>query len=90
MCREADAPTRLRKAVREQIKSGGPPREALVLGGSLYEEIHSCLQFTVDEIRAAVEEAPFPNGETAVHALPEQAIQNCLKREPIPSNTPCF
>jgi len=80
MCREADGPDEVRKAVREQIKSGAHLVKLMCSGGAYTEgeSIHA-VQFTVDEIRAAVEEAHVSERRTAVHALPEQAIQNCLE-----------
>lgn len=80
MCREADGPDEVRKAVREQIKAGAHLIKLMCSGGAYTEgeSIHAT-QLTPEEIRAAVEEAHTAERKTAVHALPEQAIQNCLE-----------
>jgi imidazolonepropionase-like amidohydrolase len=80
MCREADGPQEVRKAVREQVKAGADLIKLMCSGGAYTEgeSIHAT-QLTLEEIRAATEEAHVTKRKVAAHALSEAAIQNCLE-----------
>jgi len=80
MGREADGVQDVRKAVREQIKTGAHLIKLMCSGGAYTqgESIHAT-QLTPDEILTAVEESHIAERKVAAHALPQQAIQNCLE-----------
>ena len=60
--READGPDEVRKAVREQLKGGADFIKIMSSGGFSHypHEDPEATQFTVDELRAAAEEALMP------------------------------
>ena len=79
MGREADGVDEVRKAVREQVKSGAQLVKIMASGGAYTpgESIHAT-QMAPDEIRAAVEEAHRAHKRIAAHALNAAAIGNVL------------
>ena len=80
MAREADGPDEVRKAVREQIKAGADVIKLMCSGGAYTKgESIWATQMTVEEIRAAVDEAGIAERRVAAHALPPRAITNCLE-----------
>lgn len=79
MSREADGVDEVRKAVREEIKSGAGLVKIMASGGAYTpgESIHAT-QMAPDEIQAAVDEAHRAHRRIAAHALNAAAIGNVL------------
>ena len=79
IAREADGPDEVRKAAREQIKAGADTVKLMATGGSATpgQDIHAS-QFTVDEIKAAVETAHMMGRTVAAHCHGTGGITNCL------------
>ena len=79
MSHEADGVGEVRKAVREEVKSGAQLIKIMASGGAYTpgESIHAT-QMAPDEIRAAVEEAHRAHKRIAAHALNAVAIANVL------------
>ena len=80
MCREADGPDEVRKAVREQIKAGADLIKLMGSGGAYTqgESIHS-MQLSREEITVAVQTAKAAGKKVAIHALPDLAICTALE-----------
>jgi len=77
MGREADGPSEVQKAVREQIKLGAQVVKLMCSGGAYGEhEDITDTQLTPEEIRAAVMAAHAAGKRVAAHALPAAAIIN--------------
>lgn len=76
----ADGPTEVRKAVREQLRQGADHVKIMVSGGvaSPYDPLDS-VQYTLDEIRAAVEEAAAFKRYVCAHAYPAEAIARAVE-----------
>ena len=79
IAREADGPDEVRKAAREQIKAGADVVKLMATGGSATpgQDIHAS-QFTVEEIKAAVETAHMMGRTVAAHCHGVGGIRNCL------------
>lgn len=79
IAREADGPDEVRKAAREQIKAGADLVKLMATGGSATpgQDIHAS-QFTVEEIKAAVETAHMMGREVAAHCHGVGGIRNCM------------
>ena len=79
IAREADGPDEVRKAAREQIKAGADTVKLMATGGSATpgQDIMAS-QFTVSEIRAAVETAHMMGRTVAAHCHGTGGIKNCL------------
>ncbi len=79
IAREADGPDEVRKAAREQIKAGADTVKLMATGGSATpgQDIMAS-QFTVDEIKAAVETAHMMGRTVAAHCHGAGGIKNCL------------
>ena len=79
IAREADGPDEVRKAAREQIKAGADTVKLMATGGSATpgQDIMAS-QFTVDEIKAAVETAHMMGRTAAAHCHGTGGIKNCL------------
>lgn len=78
--READGADAVRQAVRSEMK-GGAHLIKLMASGGIYghgEEVGSP-QYTVEELRAGVEEAHKAGRKTSAHAYSPQAITNALE-----------
>lgn len=77
---EADGPDAVRHAVRRQIHEGADCIKLMASGGltGLPKERPDRVQFTVDELRAGVEEAHKAGRLVAVHAQAKQAIRNAI------------
>jgi len=75
----ADGPDEVRKAAREQMRQGADHIKLMCSGGvaSPYDPIDS-LQFTVEEITAAVEEAHAFGRYTLAHAYTPEAITRAV------------
>jgi imidazolonepropionase-like amidohydrolase len=79
MYREADGPDEVRKAAREQLKMGADLIKVLATGAILTPgEIPGAVQYGLDEIRAAVEEAAKVGKPVAAHAHGIQGIRNAV------------
>ncbi len=76
----ADGPHEVRKAAREQMRQGADQVKLMVSGGvaSPYDPLES-LQFTEEEIRAAVEEAHAFGRYVLTHAYTPEAITRAVK-----------
>lgn len=79
IAREADGPDEVRKAAREQIKAGADTVKLMATGGSATpgQDIMAS-QFTVGEIKAAVETAHMMGRTVAAHCHGTGGIKNCL------------
>ena len=76
----ADGVDEVRKAVREQLRQGADHIKIMVSGGvaSPYDPLDS-LQYTTDEIRAAVEEAAAFHRYVCAHSYPANAIARAVE-----------
>ena len=78
--RESDGPDEVRKGVREQIKAGADVVKLFATGGVMTPGVDpSAAQLTLDEVRAAIEEARKAGRRTAAHAQGADGITNCLE-----------
>ncbi len=79
IAREADGPDEVRKAAREQIKAGADTVKLMATGGSATpgQDIMAS-QFTVAEIKAAVETAHMMGRTVAAHCHGAGGIKNCI------------
>ena len=78
--READGPDEVRKGVREQIKAGADVIKIFATGGVMTPGVDpNSAQLTLDEVRAAIEEARKAGRRTAAHAQGADGIANCLE-----------
>jgi len=77
---EADGPDEVRKAVRSELKAGADFIKVMASAGlsAMPDEDPRMVELTVDELRAACEEAHARHRMVAAHAYPAQAIKNCL------------
>ena len=77
--RESDGPDDVRKAVREQLKAGADVIKIFATGGVMTPGVEpNSAQLTLDEVRAAIEEARKAGRRTAAHAMGSDGIANCL------------
>ena len=78
--READGPDEVRKGVREQIKAGADVIKIFATGGVMTPGVDpNSAQLTLDEVRAAIEEARKAGRRTAAHAGGAEGIANALE-----------
>ncbi len=86
MSREVDGVEEVRKAVREELKTGaswikvmssGSRQEALTRTGSVWTQAFP--EFTMEELRVAADEAHAVGRKATSHATEAQAIRNCLE-----------
>jgi imidazolonepropionase-like amidohydrolase len=78
--READGPDEVRKAVREQLKAGADVIKIFATGGVMTPGVEpGSAQLTLDEVRAAIEEATKAGRRVAAHAQGSQGISNCIE-----------
>lgn len=79
--RQADGPDEVRKATREQLRDGADFIKLIVTGGILGmpKEHPGNPQFTVEEIRAAVEAAHDSGKQTTAHADATEGIRNAIE-----------
>jgi imidazolonepropionase-like amidohydrolase len=78
--RETDGPDQVRKATRQLMKEGADFIKVMATGGIYtFGEEPGSVQLTVEELKAAVEEAHKKNKKVAAHAEGLEGIQNCLE-----------
>jgi imidazolonepropionase-like amidohydrolase len=78
--RESDGADEVRKGVREQIKAGADVIKLFATGGVMTPGVDpDSAQLTLDEVRAAIEEARKAGRRTAAHAQGADGIGNCLE-----------
>ncbi|HKW90282.1 MAG TPA: amidohydrolase family protein [Methylomirabilota bacterium] len=79
LAREADGPDDARKAVREQLKAGADVIKIIATGGVLTPGVEpGSPQLTLDEMRAAIEEARKAGRRTAAHAMATSGIGDAI------------
>jgi imidazolonepropionase-like amidohydrolase len=78
--READGPDAVRRAVREEFKRGASWLKLMASGGvfSGENERPGAPEYTIEELRAGVEEAHRSGRKAAAHAISLEAIRNAL------------
>ena len=77
--READGPDDARKAVREQLKAGADVIKIIATGGVMTPGVEpGSPQMTLDEMRAAIEEARKAGRRTAAHAMAATGIGDAI------------
>jgi len=77
--RIADGVAEIRKAAREQLRAGADFLKTLTTGGVMSErDVSTSSQYSLEEIRAFVEEAENVGVRTASHAQGTQGIKNAL------------
>lgn len=77
---EADGPDAVRRAARQQIKAGADNVKLIASGGILTPGTEiGAPQFTVEEMRAAVDEAHACGKTCCAHAHGTQAIKNAIR-----------
>jgi imidazolonepropionase-like amidohydrolase len=78
--READGADDVRRAVREQIKAGADVVKLFATGGVMTPGVDpNAAQLTLEEVKAAIEEARKAGRRTAAHAQGADGIANCLE-----------
>src|SRR5215210_1787567 len=77
VCDGADA---VRRAAREQLRLGADQIKVMASGGAMSpaDEL-SATQYTLDELRAAVEEAEAARTYVMAHAYNDGSVRNCLE-----------
>lgn len=73
-----DGPWECRKAVRKVIRDGGEAVK-LYVSGSLAQERKGHVQFTVEELKAIVDEAHLAGLKVAAHAWSEEGLMNVVE-----------
>jgi len=77
--RVADGVAEVRKAAREQLRDGADFLKIMTTGGIMSErDVSTSCQFSLEEIRAVVEEAANVGCRTASHAQGTSGIKNAL------------
>jgi imidazolonepropionase-like amidohydrolase len=78
--REVDGPDTVRRAVREEIKSGATAIKLVATGGVLTPGIGATFAaFTAEELRAAIDEAHAWGRRVAAHAIGEEGITRAVR-----------
>lgn len=77
VCDGADA---VRRAAREQLRLGADQIKVMASGGAMSpaDEL-AATQYTLDELRAAVEEAEAAGTYVMAHAYNDRSVRNCLE-----------
>ncbi|MEX2224052.1 MAG: amidohydrolase family protein [Candidatus Rokuibacteriota bacterium] len=79
LAREADGPDDARKAVREQLKAGADVIKIIATGGVMTPGVEpGSPQLTLEEMRAAIEEASRAGRRTAAHAMAATGISDAV------------
>jgi imidazolonepropionase-like amidohydrolase len=77
---EADGPDEVRKAARQLLKNGVDLIKLMATGGIYtFGEEPGSPQLTVEEMRAAIDEAHKKNKKVAAHAEGYEGIKNCIE-----------
>lgn len=77
--RQVDGPHEARKAAREQLRAGADLVKIMATGGVMTPGVEpGSAQLTVEEMKAAVEEAHKAGRKTATHAQGTQGIKNAI------------
>ena len=77
--RVADGVPEVRKAAREQIRAGADFLKTMTTGGVMSErDVSASCQFSIEEIKAFVEEADNVGFRTSTHAQGTRGIKNAL------------
>jgi imidazolonepropionase-like amidohydrolase len=80
LAREADGPDDARRAVREQLKAGADVIKLIATGGVMTPGVEpGSPQLTLDEMRAAVEEARKAGRRTAAHAMAAAGVSDAIR-----------
>ena len=80
LAREADGPDDARKAVREQLKAGADVIKLIATGGVMTPGVEpGSPQLTLEEMRAAIEEARKAGRLTAAHAQGSSGIADAIE-----------
>lgn len=81
ICRIANGPDEVREAAREQLRAGADFVKLMASGGFVTQgtDLATSPQYSVAEIRAAVEEAHDAEKPTTVHAHPPVAIRRAIE-----------
>jgi imidazolonepropionase-like amidohydrolase len=75
-----DGPDEVRKAAREQLRRGATQIKVMASGGAASPtDPIDAVQFTIEELRAAVEEARARNTYVLAHAYHPASIENCIE-----------
>jgi imidazolonepropionase-like amidohydrolase len=79
LAREADGPDDARRAVREQLKAGADVIKIIATGGVMTPGVEpGSPQLTLEEMRAAIEEAGRAGRRTAAHAMAATGIRDAI------------
>jgi imidazolonepropionase-like amidohydrolase len=79
LAREADGPDDARRAVREQLKAGADVIKIIATGGVMTPGVEpGSPQLTLEEMRAAIEEARRAGRRTAAHAMAATGIRDAI------------
>jgi len=79
LAREADGPDDARRAVREQLKAGADVIKIIATGGVMTPGVEpGSPQLTLEEMRAAIEEARKAGRRTAAHAMAASGIGDAI------------
>ncbi|HMH75795.1 MAG TPA: amidohydrolase family protein [Candidatus Udaeobacter sp.] len=79
LAREADGPDDARKAVREQLQAGADVIKIIATGGVMTPGVEpGSPQLTLEEMRAAIEEARKAGRRTAAHAMASSGISDAI------------
>jgi imidazolonepropionase-like amidohydrolase len=79
MYAEADGPDAVRRAAREQLKRGADVIKLMATGSAMTPGEQPAPQYTVEEMRAAVDEAHKAGKPASAHATGIQGIRNALE-----------
>jgi imidazolonepropionase-like amidohydrolase len=80
LAREADGPDDARRAVREQLKAGADVIKIVATGGVMTPGVEpGSPQLTLDEMRAAIEEAAKAGRRSAAHAMAASGIRDAVE-----------
>ena len=78
--REVDSPDEARKGAREQLKAGADVIKVMATGGVMTPGVEpGAAQLTMEEMRAAVQEAEKAGKLTATHAQGTMGIKNAIR-----------
>jgi imidazolonepropionase-like amidohydrolase len=80
IARQVDGPVEVRRAVREEIRSGATVIKVMATGGVLTPGIrHDFTAFTAEELEAAVDEAHSWGRVIAAHAIGPEGIERAVR-----------